>query len=195
MRPILLEKKKWKPEIKDSWMTFFSSIVKVFKKNFDFPLHHYNALSRFSTKVWFFPMSLSHHSALTLTYDITFQPYQCSTEIQETKIKIVVTGDEEKWEAGTKPRRGRGRGGRPQISGLQLFLERKYKVFEIGFDAYNVLSLLHLMHPWLIHVPGYILLQFAFLCFIFCKPCQSFRGHVIIKYIILFTGLQKEHFR
>ena len=30
MRPILLEKKKWKPEIKDSWMTFFSSIVKVF---------------------------------------------------------------------------------------------------------------------------------------------------------------------
>ena len=29
MRPILLEKKKWKPEIKDSWMTFFSSIVKV----------------------------------------------------------------------------------------------------------------------------------------------------------------------
>ena len=22
------------------------------------------------------------------------------------------------------------------------------KVFEIGFDAYNVLSLLHLMHPW-----------------------------------------------
>jgi len=35
----------------------------------------------------------------------------------------------------------------PQISGLQLFLERKYQVFEIGFDAYNVLSLLHLMHP------------------------------------------------
>merc|ERR1719466_27896 len=33
MRPILLEKKKWKPEIKDSWMTFFSSIVKVMKKN------------------------------------------------------------------------------------------------------------------------------------------------------------------
>jgi len=33
MRPILLEKKKWKPEIKDSWMTFFSSIVKVSKKN------------------------------------------------------------------------------------------------------------------------------------------------------------------
>ena len=24
----------------------------------------------------------------------------------------------------------------------------KYQVFEIGFDAYNVLSLLHLMHPW-----------------------------------------------
>ena len=83
MRPILLEKKKWKPEIKDSWMTFFSSIVKVFKKKIDFPCHHYNALSRFSTKVWFFPMSLLHHSALTLTYDITFQPYQCSTEIQD----------------------------------------------------------------------------------------------------------------
>jgi len=33
MRPILLEKKKWKPEIKDSWMTFFSSIVKVMKKS------------------------------------------------------------------------------------------------------------------------------------------------------------------
>lgn len=33
MRPILLDKKKWKPEIKDSWMTFFSSIVKVMKKN------------------------------------------------------------------------------------------------------------------------------------------------------------------
>ena len=78
---------------------------------------------------------------------------------------------------------------------FNFFLERKYQVFEIGFDAYNVLSLLHLMHPWLIHVPGYILLQFAFLCFIFCKPCQSFRGHVIIKYIILSTGLQKEHFR
>jgi hypothetical protein len=29
----LLDKKKWKPEIKDSWMTFFSSIVKVMKKN------------------------------------------------------------------------------------------------------------------------------------------------------------------
>ena len=27
------EKKKWKPEIKDSWMTFFSSIVKVMKKS------------------------------------------------------------------------------------------------------------------------------------------------------------------
>merc|ERR1719336_3459855 len=33
MRPILLEKKKWKPEIKDSWLTFFSSIVKVMKKS------------------------------------------------------------------------------------------------------------------------------------------------------------------
>ena len=33
MRPILLEKKKWKPEIKDSWMTLFSSIVKVMKKS------------------------------------------------------------------------------------------------------------------------------------------------------------------
>ena len=29
----VLEKKKWKPEIKDSWMTFFSSIVKVMKKS------------------------------------------------------------------------------------------------------------------------------------------------------------------
>jgi hypothetical protein len=29
----LQDKKKWKPEIKDSWMTFFSSIVKVMKKN------------------------------------------------------------------------------------------------------------------------------------------------------------------
>ena len=28
-----VEKKKWKPEIKDSWMTFFSSIVKVMKKS------------------------------------------------------------------------------------------------------------------------------------------------------------------
>jgi len=33
MRPILLERKKWKPEVKDSWVTFFSSIVKVMKKN------------------------------------------------------------------------------------------------------------------------------------------------------------------
>lgn len=33
MRPILLDKRKWKPEIKDSWMTFFSSIVKVMKKS------------------------------------------------------------------------------------------------------------------------------------------------------------------
>jgi len=32
MRPILMDKKKWKPEIKDSWLTFFSSIVKVMKK-------------------------------------------------------------------------------------------------------------------------------------------------------------------
>ena len=31
--------------------------------------------------------------------------------------------------------------------------------------------------------------------FYFCKPCQSFGGRVIIKYIILSTGLQKEHFR
>ena len=31
---------------------------------------------------------------------------------------------------------------------FNFFLERKYQVFEIGFDAYNVLSLLHLMHPW-----------------------------------------------
>jgi hypothetical protein len=30
---IISDKKKWKPEIKDSWMTFFSSIVKVMKKN------------------------------------------------------------------------------------------------------------------------------------------------------------------
>ena len=30
---------------------------------------------------------------------------------------------------------------------FNFFLERKYQVFEIGFDAYNVLSLLHLMHP------------------------------------------------
>jgi len=33
MRPILLEQRKWKPEIKDSWMTLFSSIVKVMKKS------------------------------------------------------------------------------------------------------------------------------------------------------------------
>jgi len=33
MRPILLDKKKWRPEVKDSWVTFFSSIVKVMKKN------------------------------------------------------------------------------------------------------------------------------------------------------------------
>jgi len=33
MRPVLLEKRKWKPEVKDSWMTFFTSIVKVMKKN------------------------------------------------------------------------------------------------------------------------------------------------------------------
>ena len=30
---VYVEKKKWKPEIKDSWMTFFSSIVKVMKKS------------------------------------------------------------------------------------------------------------------------------------------------------------------
>ena len=179
MRPILLEKKKWKPEIKDSWMTFFSSIVKVFKKKIDFPRHHYNALSRFSTKVWFFPMSLLHHSALTLTHDITFQPYQCSTEIQETKIKIVVTGDEEKWEAGTKPRRGRGRGGRPQISGLfwtesirsSVFfrpVDWKYQVLKIVFDVYNnVLSLLHLMHTWYLYqVILCYYLPFGVLCFV-----------------------------
>ena len=28
-----VERKKWKPEVKDSWVTFFSSIVKVMKKN------------------------------------------------------------------------------------------------------------------------------------------------------------------
>ena len=33
MIKICAEKKKWKPEIKDSWMTFFSSIVKVMKKS------------------------------------------------------------------------------------------------------------------------------------------------------------------
>ena len=33
MMKICSEKKKWKPEIKDSWMTFFSSIVKVMKKS------------------------------------------------------------------------------------------------------------------------------------------------------------------
>ena len=30
---IFTERKKWKPEIKDSWITFFTSIVKVMKKN------------------------------------------------------------------------------------------------------------------------------------------------------------------
>ena len=75
MRPILLEKKKWKPEIKDSWMTFFSSIVKVSKKNWlsSSPLQcivkvfnkslifSYVSLASFSsnTDIWYYFSTLS----------------------------------------------------------------------------------------------------------------------------------------
>ena len=187
MRPILLEKKKWKPEIKDSWMTFFSSIVKVskknwlsssplqcivkvFKKKIDFPLHHYNALSRFSTKVWFFPMSLLHHSALTLTYDITFQPYQCSTEIQDKNCC-------NRWWRKVRSRnktkaRSRTRGPTANIRSSTFFWNESLRnwfwclqrSFSLTFDA-----------P-VIHVPGYILLQFTFLCFIFVNLASPSEG-------------------
>ena len=148
-------------------------------------------LSRFSTKVWFFPMSLLHHSALTLTHDITFQPYQCSTEIQDKNCcnrwwRKVRSRNKTKARSRTRAPTANIRSSTffgTKVSGLRNWFWCLQRSFSLTFDA-----------P-VIHVPGYILLQFAFLCFIFCKPCQSFRGHVIIKYIILSTGLQKEHFR
>ena len=158
MRPILLEKKKWKPEIKDSWMTFFSSIVKVFKKNWlsSSPLQcivkvfnkslifSYVSLAPFSsnTDIWYYFSTLSIFNRNTRDEDenCCYRWWRKVRSRNKTKARSRTRGPTANIRSstffGTK------------ISGLQLFLERKYQVFEIGFDAYNVLSLLHLMHPW-----------------------------------------------
>ena len=55
--------------------------------------------------------------------------------------------------------------------------DRKYQVFNFFWNE-SIRSSTFFGHFFSltfdapeIHVPGYILLQFAFLCFIFCKPC------------------------